>query len=530
MSGNKGKTGAAEPSNPPASNLRSTAAKSPAAAGSSSGAAAASSSGAGGQEGKASDEDAEAAGPEDAEAPQASGSDGAAVAKMFQRMQAMEEELNKLRQQQQPPQQQSLSLDASSSSPPPSSDIAALIRAMHESSVQQAEQMLKQQELARKQQEAAAELARKQQAASAAQLLILQSLGDLPTFNGKGADTTLIAQEWLQRAEDFFTAREQAVATDAAQADKARLTSAATALQDDARRWYTALPQRPTTWTEFCDAVKARFCSVPSERIRVDKLTEFIEKAARLRDKLNVQGMQAFTARFAQLAGEVPDEYLTQHHKLALLARGLPQRYAEVVLQEDAKKPLPLLHQVINTVLGRAANKEQAASYGGSSSSPASAAPINIDSISMAVATFGWTREEAQSNLCDSEGWAPYDTHGGSQLQQGGAGAGPASKASPSPTSSSDDKLDRILSALATHAKVGAGPAARDRNSRRNPPSGVTKDIPPDLVKARQEADLCIKCGVVKYEPGGKGHNSRTCKAAADKTTSVAEGRKKAGF
>ena len=202
------------------------------------------------------------------------------------------------------------------------------------------------------------------------------------------------------------------------------------------------------------------------------------------------------------------------------------------MLQEEAKKPTPLLHNVINAVLSRASQKEQAASYGGSSSSPASAAPINIDSISMAVATFGWTREEAQSNLCDSEGWAPYDTHGGSQLQQGGAGAGPASKASSPPATLSSDQVTQLLAAFAAQGtRVGAGPAARDRNhSRRNPPSGVTKDTPQDLVKARQEADLCIKCGVVKYEPGGKGHNSSTGKAAADKTTSVAEGRKKAGF
>ena len=507
----------------PAAGTRKGGAAQAAAAGSSSGAAAAaSSSGAGGHEGKAPDDDVEAMEQEDAEAPQASGSDGAAVAKMFQRMQAMEEELNKLRQQQ-PPQQQSLSLGASSSSPP-GNDIAALVRAMQESAAQQAEQM-------RKQQEAAAELARKQQAASAAQLLILQSLGDLPTFNGKGADTTLTAHEWLQRAEDFFTAREQAVGTDAALADKARLLSAATALQDDARRWYTALPQRPATWTEFCDTVKARFCSVPSERIRVDRLTEFIDKAARVRDKLNVQGMQAFTARFAQLAGEVPDEYLTQHHKFALLARGLPQRYAEVVLQEDAKKPLPLLHDVINTVLSRAANKEQAASYGGNSSSSASAAPISLDAIAVTAAAYGWTREEASRHLVDSEGWAPYDTHGGSQQQQGGAGAGPASSASPPPASSISEQIQAaVLSALATHAKVGAGPAARERNSRRNAPRDVMKEVPQDLFEARKKAHLCCKCGVAKYEPGGKGHNSVTCKAAADKTTSVEEGKKKAGF
>jgi len=522
----KAKTGAGVPSKPPAAGTRASAAKSPtqpsAPSSSAAAAAAASSSGAGGQEGNASDADAEAGEPEDAEALQASGSNGADVAKMFQRMQAMEEELNKLRQQQQPPQSQSLSLDASSS-PPPGSDVVALIRAMQESSAQQAEHM-------RQQQEAAAELARKQQAALATQQLVLRSLGELPTFSGKGADTTLIAQEWLQRAERYFAIREKALSTDAAQDDQARLLAAAYALQDDARRWFDALPQQPTTWSAFRDAIKGRFCSVPGERIRLDRLREFVEKAHRVRDKLNVQGMQAFTARFAQMAGEVSARFLTDHGQLELLSRGLPLRYAEVVAKEDAKEPPPPLHEVINLVLARASQKEQVASYGGASSSPASAAPMNLDAIALTAAAFGWTREEASQHLTDSEGWAPYDTHGGSQLLQGGAGAGPASSASSPPASSSDDKLDRILNALATHAKVGAGPAARERNSRRNAPSGVMKEIPQDLFEARKKAHLCCKCGVAKYEPGGKGHNSVTCKAAADKTTSVEEGRKKAGF
>ena len=88
-----------------------------------------------------------------------------------------------------------------------------------------------------------------------------------------------------------------------------------------------------------------------------------------------------------------------------------------------------------------------------------------------------------------------------------------------------------VLSALATHAKVGAGPAARERgNSRRNAPSGVLKEIPQDLFEARKKAGLCCKCGVAKYEGGNQGHNARTCKAAADKTTGVEEGRKKANF
>jgi hypothetical protein len=367
------------------------------------------------------------------------------------------------------------------------------------------------------------------QARQASQQLVLRSLGELPTFSGKGADTTLSAQEWLQRAERYFAIRERALGIDATLGDEARLLDAAYALQDDARRWYDALPKQPSTWPEFHEAIKARFCSVPSERIRLDRLREFVEKASRLKDKLNVQGMQAFTARFAQLAGEVSARFLTDHGQLELLSRGLPQRYAEVVAKEDAKEPPPPLHEVINIVLARASQKEHAASYGGASSSPASAAPMNLDAISLAVATFGWTREEANQHLSDGEGWAPYDTNGGHQGASSSQGAGSASSGSQPPASSAEEKLDKILNALAT--RVGAGPAGREHGrSRRNATSGVTKEVPSELFHARKKAGLCCKCGVAKYEPDAHGHNARTCKAAADKTTSVEEGRKKAGF
>jgi hypothetical protein len=463
-------------------------------------------------------------------AQQAAGAGGAAaaadpdrfaLARMMQTMQAMQDKIARLEQAQPPPQPaQSLSLDASAGQPPHSSatafagsDVAALIRAMQDSAAAQADQM------------------RQQQAAASAHLLILQSLGELPTFSGKGADTTLVAHEWLTRAEDFFAAREQAMNTTAALSDKARLLNAANALTEDARRWYQALPARPTTWAAFRAVIEARFCSVPSVRIRVDKLHEFIDKAARLRDKLNVQGMQAFTARFAQLAGEVPDSHLTAHGKLALLARGLPQSYAEVVLKEDAKEPPPALHEVINVVLSRAANKEQAAAYGGASSSSGPAA-ASVNAVELAALTFGWSREEAARHLEDGEGWAAHDTDAGPSQR---APTGPAAFAPASHFP--DDQLERLVNAIT--ARIGAGPAARDNaarngasggNSRRNVSAGVRNEIPAELVEARKAAGLCIKCGVVKYEGGGKGHNAGTCKAAADKTTTVAEGKKKAGF
>jgi hypothetical protein len=439
----------------------------------------------------------------DDDAPDAETLDGLTIADLLKEMKAMRIELNKLKQQQ---SQQSLSFappPPSEQSPKPEpqppavpTDFAAFARAMQESQVRQVEQAFK------------------QQAASSAQLLILQSLGSLPTFTGKGGDTTLIAHEWLQRAEGFFAAREHALGIDAVLGDQARLLNAAYALMDDARRWYDALPQRPSSWPSFRDAVKARFCSVPSERIRVDRLRAFVDKAIRLRDKLNLQGMQAFTAHFAQLAGQVSDDYVTQHEKLALLARALPQRYAETVLMEDAKRPLPPLHEVINTVLSRAAHREQAASFGGASTSSGSSASINLDAISLAVTTFGWTREEAQNNMIDSEGWAPHDTNGGSHWRPT---AGPASAATPSPTPASSEQIAQLLNALAAHAsRGGAGPNHRG--------SSVAKEIPKDLAEARKRAGLCIRCGVARYEPGGGGHNAATCGAAVDRTTSVAAG------
>jgi hypothetical protein len=475
-----------------------------------------------GDEGKAADGDAEPASPQSQGADAASSdADRVAYATMLQEMQTMKAELERLRQAQLVPQPQPQSLSLGSPAAPPqgdpqqapiSSEFAMLIRAMQSS----------QADLLRQQAAAQADQMRQQ----AAQQNLLQSLGDLPAFSGKGADTTLTAHDWLRRADRFFSTREQATGISGTpEADQARLLAAANALTDNAERWYNALPQQPSTWKEFGDAVRARFCSVPSERIRVDKLHEFVEKAARLRDKLNVQGMQAFTAQFAQLAGEVPADLAPPRVLLGMLARCLPQRYAEVVMKEDAKKPTPALHDVINTVLSRAANKEQAASFGGASASSGSA-PAAVDAISLASATFGWSREEAVQNLAESEGWAEHDTSGGQQRQV--PQRAPAFAAS---SRMADDQFAQILNAVAAAARIGAGPAARERNSsRRHVPSGIWNEVPKELAEARKAAGLCIKCGVQKYEGGAHGHNAVTCKQPADKTTTVAEGKKKAGF
>jgi hypothetical protein len=137
-------------------------------------------------------------------------SDRVAIANMMQTMQAMQAEIERLkRAQPSPPPPQSLSLDASAGQPVDPSTAAArnefamLFRTMQDH----------QADLMRQQAAAQADQMRRQ----AAQQNLLQSLGDLPTFSGKGADTTLSAHDWLRRADKFFAAREHARGIDAVQ-------------------------------------------------------------------------------------------------------------------------------------------------------------------------------------------------------------------------------------------------------------------------------------------------------------------------
>jgi hypothetical protein len=418
-----------------------------------------------------------------------------------------------------------LAASSPSSAPQPAtSDLAAIAKMFADSQAAATAAMYAQQA-------AAAAAAQERQEKHAAQTLLLQSIGDLPGFTGRGADTTLAATEWLRRAEDYFASREQAVGITAARGDPARLASAINALSGDARVWFDSLPQRPTDWAALRLALRARFCSVPDVRIRVDRLEEFVEKASRLRDKLNVQGMQGYANRFAQLAGEIPDDRVTLHGKLKLLARGLPPRYAEVVLKEDSREPTPDLNAVINTVLARATQKEQATHFGGSAASSASAAPIAIDAVSLAVATFGWSREDAQRNLSEAEGWAPHDTGSSSghpyQGETGGAHSQQARGTAPTLAGISPEQLVQIAAIFGASSRSGEG--AKKSSQRRLVPGDQRGAIPPELAESRKAAGLCIKCGIVRYEPGGRGHNARTCKAATDSSTSAADGAKKAG-
>lgn len=368
-------------------------------------------------------------------------------------------------------------------------------------------------------------------------MMAVQALGHLAPFSGKNAASGLASTEWLKQAERFFTAREAAGGIGGMAADSIRVMLAANALTEDAARWYGSLPDAslPATWAAFRACVLARYNSVPAARMHLDRLRSFVKQAAKT--KLTLEGLQAYSARFTEYRNAVPVEYLTERGALELLGEGLPTHLREVCLREDAKEAVAPLHKVIEMVLARASFKDYVAHGAATSSSSSSDRnAMEVDSISLCAASFGISREEAASYVAPQEGWAMHDTRddaptygkGSTSSSSPGAGAGTTS-----PTEAST--VEQLLAALgrfpgANRDKGAGGSNKHQPGGRRSVPSGVRSDVPEALASARREAGLCIKCGIVKYEGGSRGHNSRTCQASADKSTSVADGRRKANF
>ena len=347
----------------------------------------------------------------------------------------------------------------------------------------------------------------------------LQALGGLRSFDPKGSDSTLAAQEWLRQAEKYFASREEIMGINASAGDRTRVLLATKALIGDAGLWLDSLrgAAQPTTWTAFVEAVRGRYCTVPDGRICQARLQEFVEKAFAVREKLTVTGMQSITTKFDQMAGEVAARYLTESNKLQMLARILPQRYAELVLREEAKATPPPMHEVITMVLSRAAAKE------GSSGLASTSSTATINAVSLAMNHFGWGPEEAAGYLQDCEGWASHDT----DAPGGPAAAAAAAAATPAAPPAVSQQLNQLQAQI---AQLAARFGSDTKGPRRNVPAGVRVIVPEPLASARKEAGLCVKCGIVRYEPGNKGHSARTCRAAADTTTTVVDGKKKAGF
>lgn len=370
--------------------------------------------------------------------------------------------------------------------------------------------------------QAAASAAAQQQLA--VQLVQMQSLGSLARFSGKGAIAGTQTGEWLRRAERWFAAREASLGLAAGpQLEQLRVTQAVEALEQDAARWYETIPQasRPTTWADFRTQLTQRYSSASTESVRLTQLRAFAAAGGKLRDKLTLEGMQSFLSRFQQLAGELPSWLLSDHGKLELLGQALPNRVAEPVWIEHRKDPtqsalLPL-HELVTKVLGKAYSKEYAANGGAAAASGAAGSSgstymmEDINAVQLCATEFGVDSATAQRYLMPAEGWAPHDT--GAQQHSAAAAGFHGSTAA---------LEERLLNAF--EARYG-----KPQSQRRMVPKPVAAEVPEELARKRREAGLCIKCGIVKYE-GGRGHNSRTCRAAADKTTGTQEGRRKAGL
>jgi hypothetical protein len=392
---------------------------------------------------------------------------------------------------------------------------------------------------------AMAQMQQQQQAASIPAQVLLSSLGQLERFHGRASDANgLIARDWMAQAEHYFEDREGALGQSAAEGDKARVTTAVRALTEEGLRWWQSLPaaNRPATWAMFKNAFLQRFGGVASKQAREAALELFVEPFTRLpaasKDRLTAQAIREYTARFLDLAAQVDSARMPDSAKLRLYAKGLPQRYAELVLTEDAKEPPLPLHKVTELVVTRALTKAlAAAAAAGSSAAAAPAAPSGstrtaggtkaVDAVSLCMANLGYSRSEAEQLFVQDEGWPEHDTSDDSRRSPGPAGG----------SSAAEDRLvQRLLAAFgAQRTDSGTRPSAAPKGKKpphndRNVPRGVLADIPAELLAARKEAGLCAKCGVAKYEPGHHGHNARACKNDPDKTTSVEAGKRKAGF
>ena len=369
-----------------------------------------------------------------------------------------------------------------------------------------------------------------QQAPTVAAHRIAATIGDLQAFTGRGS--SVAALQWLHNVEYRFAAAEAllSVAADSPQGAAARLLSVTRAFTEDADRWFTTLPNRPGTWADFKDAFKRRFVSVATTDAKLSELQRLTASMQRIREKLNVDGIRRYATQFQQLAREVPDSIMSEYLKRKAFADGLPQKHAEYVLSKNRSSNPPTLHALVDdVVLARALDRalSSAATMQGNASS---GDDMQIDAISLCATQFGIPHDEARRYLEPQEGWSMHDTHRDDGPNASAAAAGAGSSSGRSQTSGEDLQTERLLAAFESRFGSALSGSGKSQSQRRNVPSDLSKEVPQELANARKEAGLCIKCGITKYEPGGKGHNSRTCKLPVNKSLSASEGRKKANF
>jgi hypothetical protein len=355
------------------------------------------------------------------------------------------------------------------SSPPPSEGATelTLLGLLHQ-------QQLQQQQM----QQLLAQLA--QQRNPAAQLLTLQSMGQLQPFQGRADASGLAAREWLTHAEVYFAAGENALGVSEAQGNPRRVLMSRLAMQGDAQRWLASLPTAPNTWKDFREAFTQRFSSLPAAQVREAALQRFVDAAKAVRARLSLDGLQRYTTLFLQHAGEIPAERMTDASKRMLYAQGLPAHHAEFVLREDAKEDAMPLHELAQAVCARATLKAHASGSAAAVSSPLSSSEaMQIDAVSLAAVQFGVSREEAATYFEAAEGWAPHDTAGS--------------------TGAPSSWQQEMLAALHEFRQWRGGARNGPANKSRKLPQGVTQE----QWDERRKNGECFLCGSKEHRIHG---------------------------
>jgi hypothetical protein len=331
------------------------------------------------------------------------------------------------------------------------------------------------------------------------------TLQPLPLFDGAGNASGIAAYSWLQQVELAFEARTRAIGVSVGDAEC--VSSAGSALRAGAQAWYSSLATRPTTWVAFKESLLSRFQPASSRRLIESRLEALVENISKTRDRLNTQGLEKYTQQFQLLANQIPADMMIERAKVLLYAKGLPLRLREFALGEEDKaygtaSPLQL-NAIVDKILKRSATRDTA--LGGTASSNSHDA-MDVSAVELCSQAFEISAAEAADYLEGGEGWAAHDT----------SSSAPQGRHSTS-TSSLEQQVNALQLQLAAMGRRSVAPPVRN-------------DVPKELAEARKAAGLCIRCGVTKYEAGGKGHNSRTCKLPMDKSTSAAAGAKRAGL
>jgi hypothetical protein len=345
-------------------------------------------------------------------------------------------------------------------------------------------------------------------------LAAASTLQPLPLFDGAGNASGVAAYSWLQQVELAFEARAQAVGADIG--DRECIGAASSALRGGAQTWYSSLAKRPGTWSDFKKLLLDRFQPASAHRLIERQLRLFVAGALKVGERFTTKGLENYTAQFTLLAGQLPAAALPELQKIKLYADALPTRLRELVYQEEDRaledgKTMEL-NAIVNKILRRSAARETAAGPGSAHSSDA----MDISALEQCAQTFGISAIDAAAYLEPSEGWASYETSG--------------QRAAASSPSSGHQSSVHVLSQAANEQRMHALEMQLAALGRRSVAPPVKRDVPDPLAAERKAAGLCIRCGVAKYEAGGRGHNSRTCQAPVDKTTGVAAGAKKAGL